>query len=171
MAHPPVVIVDEHDNVIGAAPLAEAWEKGLCHRIVRIMALDEQGNILLQRRAPHMNLYPDRWDHSAAGHVDEGDEYEDAAKREMQEEIGIAGVPLEEIASYPTNGTYKGRILHRFNKLYKAHVPRNSNIVTQEDEVGEVRWFTPQELHNLVRNHAEQCTPDLVQVAMEYFGA
>jgi isopentenyldiphosphate isomerase len=50
-------------------------------------------------------------------------------------------------------------------------MPRSTKIVTQEDEVGEARWFTPQELHDLVRNHPDQCTPDLVQVATEYFGA
>jgi 16S rRNA (adenine1518-N6/adenine1519-N6)-dimethyltransferase len=171
MAHPPVVVVDKHDRVIGAEMLDIVWKKGLYHRIVRIMAVDEDGNILLQRRAAHMRLYPNCWDHSAAGHVDDGNSYDEAAEREVAEEIGVTGVALEPVASYPTNGEFEGRILHRFNRLYRVHLKKSTKFHIEEDEVGEVRWFSPAELHDLVHNHPEQCTPDLVQVATEYFGA
>jgi isopentenyldiphosphate isomerase len=111
MNYAPVVIVDEEDRVIGAAPLKEVWKKGWMHRIVRIMVEDTDGRVLLQKRSKHMELFPECWDHSAAGHVDEGDSYEQAAERELQEELGISGFDLKEIAYYPTKGEYKERKL------------------------------------------------------------
>src|SRR6185369_12199563 len=97
MAHPPVVVVDEHDREIGAAMLAEVWEKGLYHRIVHVIAEDEQGRVLLQHRAANARLWPNCWDHSAGGHVDEGYTYKQAAKAEVAEELGLHDVALEEI--------------------------------------------------------------------------
>ena len=171
MAHPPVVIVDEQDNVVGAEMVDVAWKKGLYHRIVRIMVEDEQGRILLQKRTANMDLYPNCWDHSAAGHVDEGDGYEIAAKRELHEELGLGTAPLEEIATYRTNGEYRGRVLNRFNRLYRARVPADTQFQVEPDEVSEVRWFTLAEIRQLLAEHPEQCTDGLTQVIGEYYSA
>lgn len=169
MVHKPVVIVDDDDNVVGAAELEKVWREGLKHRIVRTMVEDEDGRVLLQKRSRHMELYPDCWDHSAAGHVDDGDTYEQAAQRELQEELGISGFPLKEIASYPTNGEFKGRKLNRFNKLYVAVVPKDQHFAFDEHEVGEVRWFTKAEIRTLMQEHPEQVTDGLVQIFGKHY--
>lgn len=60
--YPPVVVVDKNDNEIGTAPLAEVWRKGLYHRIVSVFLVDDDGRMLLQRRAPGVRIYPNAWD-------------------------------------------------------------------------------------------------------------
>jgi isopentenyldiphosphate isomerase len=109
MTYPPVIVVDKDDQEIGLEMLAKVWEKGLRHRIVRIMVEDETGRILLQRRNPRMLLYPGYWDNSAAGHVDEGMTYLAAAVQEVTEELGIVDPKLEEIGHYYAEHTHKGR--------------------------------------------------------------
>ena len=79
--HPPIQIVDNNDKPIRGATLADAQAKGLIHRSVLICVEDESGNILLQKRGPETSIYPNCWDISSSGYVDEGEEYLEAAQR------------------------------------------------------------------------------------------
>lgn len=63
--YPPVVVVDENDNEIGSAPLAEVWKKGLYHRIVSVFVQDDKGRMLLQKRGADAKIYPNCWDQAA----------------------------------------------------------------------------------------------------------
>ena len=82
-------VVDEEDRVIGKASRREIHERELLHRSVHIFVFNPRGQLYLQKRALHKDQYPGCWDSSAAGHVDWGESYETAAKRELEEELGI----------------------------------------------------------------------------------
>lgn len=171
MAYPPVVVVNDKDEVVGTEMLKKVWEQGLYHRIAYIIVEDESGRILLQRRSANMELYPNRWDDSAAGHVDEGDTYESAATREVEEELGLAGVKLQKITTIRTNEEYEGRKLNRFNRLFRVVIPHDMQVHAENDEVSEVRWFTLDELRKLMREHPAQFTPGLIGNMEHYFPA
>lgn len=162
MAYPPVVIVDEQDTVIGEAPLSEAWDKGLIHRVVFVILENRRGQVLLQQRSVHMRLFPGCWDISVGGHVDDGHSYSEAAHIEIAEELGIqTRLDLEESAYFYTDQPYPGQpIVRRFTKVYRAQweeLPHN--LATQE--VSEVRWFSKNELATLVRHHPEKVASGL----------
>ena len=46
-------------------------------------------NVLLQRRSPDKDAFPNCYDTSCAGHVSEGETFESTAQRELEEELGI----------------------------------------------------------------------------------
>lgn len=165
----PIQIVDEHDKPVGQASKQEAWDKGLYHRTVRIMVEDEQGRILLQKRAAGLELYPNYWDYSASGHVDAGETYDQAAARELREEVGI-DLPLEAVASYQTKKAYQGRILNRFNRTYRARLPKGAPFHPQLEEVSELRWFTPDAARQLLEDRQEQVTDSLRQAIKDHYG-
>lgn len=171
MAHPPIAIVNEKDEIVGSAMLPDAWRDGLIHRIVRVLVEDEQGRLLLQRRSPHMGLFPNCWGESSAGHVDEGEGYLEAAKREMAEEIGLSDIQLKEVATYRTSGVFEGHKLNRFNRLYKAFAPSDTKISFSPEEVSEVRWFTRQQLEDFFANHPDQVTNELERVVRTYYNS
>lgn len=171
MAHPLVIIVDEHDAVIGSARLEEVWQKGLYHRIVRIMVEDDQGRILLQKRSADMELYPNCWGESGSGHVDAGETYDHAAVRELKEEVGIKGLPLKAIANYQTHGTYQGRILNRFNRVYRARFTQDTPMHADREEVSDVQWFTLATIRELIANHPDQVTDGLTDVIKSCYPA
>ncbi len=163
-----IAVVDEYDRPIGLRPKEDVWERGLLHRVVMILAEDTQGRVLLQKRAPQVNLFPGAWDYSAAGHVDAGETYEAAARRETEEEIGLRDASFKALASWRSHDTFKGRILNRFNRLYRIRLDA-AKFDLQKSEVSEVRWFTLAEIQNLIETHPERLTPGLIGVIKKHY--
>ena len=90
-------VVDEDDNVIGAASRKECHSNAkLIHRSVYIFLMNSKGEILIQKRAASKDLYPGFYTASATGHVDYGEDYDSAAKRELKEELGV-DAPLKRL--------------------------------------------------------------------------
>jgi len=169
MAYPPVVVVDENDNEIGSAMLAEVWQKGLYHRIVSIFVEDDQGRMLLQLRSPHVQVYPNCWDQAAGGHVDEGQSYDQAAANELAEEIGLHNAELETLGTHRSNSEDEGRIINQFERVYVVRVPHDVALRPEAEEVSKLQWFTPAELKARIAKHPEEFTPGLLYVLREYF--
>lgn len=169
MVYPPVIVVDEKDTEIGHAMLAEVWQKGLYHRNVRVMVEDEEGNILIQRRSPQMVVFPGCWDNSAAGHVDQHMDYLSAARQEVAEEIGINDPALMEVGHFFMKGETAGRKMYTFNMAYKLRVTDKSSIVREPEEVSELKWVSPAELKQLVRERPDSVTFGLAYVAEHYY--
>ncbi|MEM2183393.1 MAG: NUDIX domain-containing protein [Candidatus Bathyarchaeia archaeon] len=82
-------VVDENDEVVGWASRSECHRKGLIHRSVYVIVLNDRGEVFLQRRSMNKDLYPGLYACSATGHVEYGESYEEAARRELMEELGI----------------------------------------------------------------------------------
>ncbi len=96
-------VVDEANHVTGQATRAEVHARNLRHRALHIFVLNAAGELFLQKRSPWKDRHPDAWDSSAAGHLDAGETYADAARRELREELGLPGevadaVDLREVA-------------------------------------------------------------------------
>ena len=88
-------IVDENDRVIGTAPRRECHgNPALVHRAAHVLVFNRAGELLLQKRSPHKDIQPGKWDTSVGGHLDPGENYLEAAVREMHEELGLSGLPL-----------------------------------------------------------------------------
>jgi 16S rRNA (adenine1518-N6/adenine1519-N6)-dimethyltransferase len=85
-------VVDEYDRVVATAPRQEVHGNNLRHRAVHILIFNEAGEVFLQKRSRGKDRHPLRWDSSAAGHVDSGEEYDQAAHRELHEELGISAM-------------------------------------------------------------------------------
>ncbi len=169
MPYPPVIVVDENDNEVGSAMLAEVWKKGLYHRIVSIFVEDDRGRMLLQQRGPSMKLFPGRWDQAAGGHVDEGHDYDQAATLELAEEIGLHDVALTAVATFPYHERFDGRIINQFVRVYSVKVPHDVVLQPEAKEVSKLQWFTLAELKAQVAKHPEDFTPGLLHDLRKFF--
>ena len=68
-------ILDEHGNKTDRIkPRSEVHRDGDWHRAVHIWIINNQGEILLQRRAPDKDTHPNFWDISVGGHLQAGDD-------------------------------------------------------------------------------------------------
>lgn len=149
--------------------MEEAWIKGLPHRLVRVMVVTDDGSILLQLRSRSMQTAPGLWDNSAAGHVDANETYEAAATRELAEETGIQVAELKLVKEYYNEEKHKEYLLKRFNRLYEVRVEKSVQLHPQIEEVAELRWFSKEEIQDLVKNHASETTKGLIE-AIELLG-
>lgn len=82
--------VDENDRVRGTLTRAEIHSRGLIHRAINIAVFDSRDRLWLQHRHPGKDAFGGWWDLSCTGHVDAGEEYDEAAVREIKEELGVA---------------------------------------------------------------------------------
>ncbi len=86
-------IVDDNDNVTGKATRKECHEKSLIHRSVMFYIFDNEGRVLVTKRTEEKDFFPGYWSIVLGGHVQVGETYEEAVKRELLEEVGISGEP------------------------------------------------------------------------------
>ena len=129
-------VVDANDRVIGSAPRREVHANNLLHRAVHILLFNRAGELFLQKRSRFKDRHPCVWDSSAAGHVDAGEEYDDAAARELMEELGVHS-PLVRLAKLPASE----RTGQEFIWLYRGEHEGPFQLAKSEIELGE--FFPP----------------------------
>lgn len=150
-----VVVADENDNVIGSEHMMDAIEKGLIRRASRVYVFNESGELLIQQRSNKV-LKPLLLDQSAAGHVDEGESYFEAAERELFEELGLKGYELKVIAT-------SFRTTDFFNAIYKVIISDNTPINFDTEEVEKVIWMSVEEVEIQMSESPEKFTPAFLE--------
>ncbi|MDE5889145.1 MAG: NUDIX domain-containing protein, partial [Bacilli bacterium] len=105
--------------------------------------------ILLQKRSMTKRFNPGKWG-LCAGHVDSGESLEDAAIREVKEEIGIdiTKDDLHTFTEKEINIRNKNSHIAYFYYV-KADIDVNKCTI-QEEELSEVKWFNVDYLIELV---------------------
>ena len=82
-------IVNERDEVVGQNTRREVHARGLWHRAVHVLVFNARGEVFLQKRSIKKDIAAGKWDSSASGHLDSGEDYDACAVREVREEIGL----------------------------------------------------------------------------------
>lgn len=146
-------ILDQQGNYTGKTCLkSEAHKFGYFHPTVHIWIYTSDEKILLQKRALTKKVSPGLWDISVAGHVAAGENIENAAIREVYEEIGLTITP-EQLYKIGTrkhminhvNGIIDNEFHHVF--IAKLTVPIN-NLTMQKEEVEALKLFELKTLLN-----------------------
>ncbi|MBA0217377.1 NUDIX hydrolase YfcD [Pectobacterium brasiliense] len=145
-----VDIVNENNEVIAQSSRQQMRAQSLRHRATYIVVHDGMGKILVQRRTKIKDFYPGLLDATAGGVVQSGEQMLESARREAEEELGIAGVPFAEHGLF----YYEGDKCRVWGGLFSCvtHGP----FALQEEEVDEVSWLTPQE----ITARCDEFTPD-----------
>jgi 16S rRNA (adenine1518-N6/adenine1519-N6)-dimethyltransferase len=149
-------VVNESDTVIGTAPRAEVHGNNLRHRAVHIFIFNRAGEVFLQKRARWKDRHPLRWDSSASGHVDAGEEYDEAAARELQEELGV-GAEFHRLAKLPASD----RTGQEFIWLYRAQHEGPFQLAADEIEAG--KFFPPGLVADWIRARPEEFAPGFLE--------
>lgn len=95
-----VDIVDWQDRVVGRATRAEMRAGGLRCRAAFVLVFNSRGQLFVHRRTEKKDIYPGYYDVAVGGVVAAGETYDQAAQRELAEELGISGLLLKRMAFF-----------------------------------------------------------------------
>lgn len=155
-------VLNEKGEFTGqTATREECHKNGLWHRAVYAFIIDENKNILLQKRSAKKKLWPNMWDAPIGGHVDSGEFGRQALIREAKEELGI-DISDDEVKYLvgSTSVNEMGDVINKhFNECYLITKSIDtSKIKLQEDEVSDIKFFTKEELLERISNNYEGLT-------------
>ena len=142
-----VDVVDEHDHVVATVTRRRMRAERLRHRAVFVVVVSSAGRLLVHRRSDAKDLWPGRWDVAVGGVVGAGETWDDAARRELAEEVGITAVPAP-----PHAGTYADDDVELVARCYR--VVHDGPISFPDGEVAEARWVDAAGLAALLAGEA-----------------
>ena len=83
-------VLDENGNKTGEVETKEEiYKRGLWHRSVHIWIENDKQELLVQKRNPLKNTFPNLWAISSAGHVIAGETSIESGLRELKEELDV----------------------------------------------------------------------------------
>jgi isopentenyldiphosphate isomerase len=131
-------IVNERDEVVGQNTRREVHARGLWHRAVHVLVFNGRGEVFLQKRSMRKDIAAGKWDSSASGHLDSGEDYDACAVREVREEIGLR-------LSQPPQRLFKVDARKEtgweFCWIYRCE--SEGPFVLHPDEIETGDWFAP----------------------------
>ena len=150
--------VDEVGNVLAVVTRAEMRARRLRHRTVCLLVV-HHGRLLVHRRAEDKDIWPGYWDIAAGGVVGAGEAWDDAAQRELMEELGLDAIP-----EFTGEGSWDDDQAAVLTRIYVVRHPGPFRF--DDGEVVEARFVTRDELDQLLAN--ERFCPDSVALALPY---
>jgi 16S rRNA (adenine1518-N6/adenine1519-N6)-dimethyltransferase len=154
-------IVDKNDRILRYASRSQVHGNNLRHRAVHILIFNQVGDVYLQQRSRWKDRHPLKWDSSAAGHVAARETYDDTARRELKEELGVS-VPLEKVfkvlASPHTD--------HEFIWLYRGLTP--GDPVPDKSEIEQGAFLPPTVIDGWTSTRPDDFAPGFLECWKAY---
>jgi 16S rRNA (adenine1518-N6/adenine1519-N6)-dimethyltransferase len=154
-------VVDKTDRIFRYAPRSQVHGDNLRHRAVHILVFNEAGKVYLQQRSRWKDRHSLKWDSSAAGHVSAKESYDETARRELQEELGV-GLSLEKILKVPASA----RTDREFIWLYRGEL--HDTLRPNPSEIESGAFFFPTVIDGWIAARPEDFAPGFVECWKAY---
>ncbi|MEW1635362.1 NUDIX domain-containing protein [Streptomyces sp. NPDC093801] len=152
--------VDDRDRVLGTVvSRRQAIREGWLHRVAVTVCRDERGRILVHRRSEQASRFPGLHEVEVGGAAHVGESYEQAAARELAEELGIRALPRLLFTFVNRSG-----LSPHWLGVHEAVVP--DAVVPDPDEVAWHGWLTEPELRSALQEW--RFTPDSHEAFSRY---
>lgn len=124
----------------------EAVPEGYCTKVIFVCVFDSEGKMLIQQRHPDKS-WGGLWDVSAGGHVTAGESSEEAAVRELKEELGI------EIKEYQLQKLMSLYYPQGIHDIFSTTIEvETDTLQLQKEEVAAAKWATREEIQEMIQN-------------------
>lgn len=140
-------LYDKHFQKLGRTHLrGEKMPQGTYHLVVHVCIFNQKGEMLIQQRQAFKEGWPNLWDVTMGGSALKGETSQQAAMREVKEELGL-DIDLTNCRPSLTN-----HFEHGFDDIYLIHQEVDlSKLQLQYEEVQDVKWASQQEILELIR--------------------
>jgi len=155
-----VILVDGNDNPIGSEEKVKCHlPNGKLHRAFTALLFDENGRLVLTRRAKEKMLWPEDWDGTVASHPREGETYTSSAERRMPEELGVS-CNMDYLLKFEYHVPYKD--IGSENEICGTLigiVDKSTKFKIVEDEIDQIKWVSVNELLSEIKNNPKIYCP------------
>jgi len=154
-------VVDKNDRVLRWAGRSEVHGNNLRHRAVHILIFSHAGELYLQQRSRWKDRHSLKWDSSAAGHVAARESYDETARRELKEELGVE-IDLEKILKLRASA----RTDQEFIWLYRGQTCNGLHPNPGEIEAG--AFLPPTIIDGWIATRPEDFAPGFIECWKAY---
>ena len=152
-------VVDGRDRVVGREPRSRVHARGLKHRAVHVLVFDRHGRIFLQKRSEAKDTFPGMWDTSAAGHLESGEDYDGAAVREIEEELGFSP-PRSPERLFKIDAC--AETSEEFVWVYRLDA--DGPFILNREEIERGGWFSPETVSAWINRSVSEFTAGFVLI-------
>jgi isopentenyldiphosphate isomerase len=155
-----VDVVDADDRVVAQATRAEVRARKLRHRATYILLFNSSGQLFVHRRSATKDICPSYDDVAVGGVVGAGESYDEGARRELAEEVGISDVaprPMLKFQYDDGENRVNGRV---YSVLY------DGDLRLQEEEIAGGEWLDLDVVIERIRTGT--FCPDGVEALLHY---
>jgi isopentenyl-diphosphate delta-isomerase len=151
-----VVLVDEHNREVGLMEKMEAHHKGLLHRAFSVFVFNENGELLLQRRAFGKYHSEGLWTNTCCSHPYPGESILEGGKRRLFEEMGFT-CELSEVFSFIYKAELEnGLIEHELDHVLVGFSEETPHL--NLEEVSAFKWMSVDEIKADMKENPLQYT-------------
>lgn len=154
-----VGIVDQDNHPLGGRTRGRMRAEGLTHRATYVLVMNHEDQFFVQKRTTTKDIYPGYWDLAAGGVVLAGEGYEEAAARELREEMGI-----EAELTFLFDHYYQDKANKVWGRVFLCRHP--GPFLLQESEIEYGRFMGVDEVRRLAQQEA--LTPDGIEILEKF---
>lgn len=115
-----IILVNEHDDMVGVMDKMEAHKQGLLHRAFSIFIFNRKGEMLLQQRALSKYHSGGLWTNACCSHPMPGEKTKEAALRRLMEELGFE-TTIEKIFEFTYKAEFdNGLTEHEYDHVFSG---------------------------------------------------
>ncbi len=152
-----IILVDEHDQVVGVMEKMEAHEKALLHRAFSVFIFNSQQEMLLQQRATDKYHSGGLWTNACCSHPRPGEDTKQAASRRLLEELGFT-VELEKIFHFTYNHPFdNGLTEFEFDHVFVGYY--DGKIFPDKQEVRDYCFMSFEKIESSLKSYPQKFTP------------
>jgi isopentenyldiphosphate isomerase len=85
-----VDVINEEGEIIGTVTRAEMRARRLPHRCTYILVFNSRDELFIHLRTATKDIFPSHWDVAIGGVLAAGESFDEGARREAREELGVA---------------------------------------------------------------------------------
>lgn len=172
-----LILVNEHDEIVGREEKIKTHELGLLHRAFSVFIYRETDSgleILLQQR--HQGKYHcgGLWTNSCCSHprAEEDKDIVFAGQRRLKEEISL-NIPLKQIGFFQYKAVFdNGLTEHELDHVLVGEYDEEQEIILNPEEAQDFRWMSIEKLIQALSMDAESYTPwfkPALNLVLKYF--
>ena len=136
--------IDEEGKVIDVLPRPEIRRRNLLHRVTATIVFHSDGRVFIHQRTLSKDVYPGLFDVMVGGTVSSGESFRLNAFRELEEELGVSGVPLYYLFQHNFRDEETNNLIHLFASSH------DGPMTLQPEEVAQGQWGDAEEVESLI---------------------